>query len=231
MLVEVAVEPLRFRSELTDRLVIKPLQVAGLEALKKDVVPAELRVEVFHRPTPLPPVADGVGVEDAETAPVLEDLVRVVPPGILVEEPNARQAGECRRDSLVGPVVVRPAEEAHQFVPGEVDVGRAKVGVELRQLEEPEVDLFVLRRGEPVFGVARHGELPLHRQAAVPVGVAHLEFENLDAVGPVGEGRKRELDQVHFIPAVSELLLGPGLFLPRRRLFCLFRCHQITFCT
>jgi len=60
VLVEVAVEPLRFCAERANRFVIKPLEVARLEALEEDRVPAKLGVEVLDRAAAFDPRA-GIG--------------------------------------------------------------------------------------------------------------------------------------------------------------------------
>jgi hypothetical protein len=109
-------------------------------------------------------------------------------------------------EPVVGPVLVRPVEERQELEAVEVHDGARELVVELGQLEQAEVDLLVLGRGQAVLGVPRHGELPLHGLVQLPVELIDLVFEDRELARPLGERGEGELDEIHLVPAGPELV-------------------------
>jgi hypothetical protein len=176
-------------------LEVEPLQVAGLAAPEEDLVPGELRGEELRLTSALERLPhrlldDDHALEDVEGR-VDARLDLVVPPGLIIAKGDSDPAVKRVIQPLVVGPAVRPPEELHELIPGEIHRGVGEVVPDLRELDEADDDVGIGRGRESIVVAPRDDELP----------GPGLELDGLE-VGrdPVGEERDRELGQVHLVP-------------------------------
>ena len=106
-----------------------------------------------------------------------------IPPRIFVVERHSKPARERFRESAVARTGIRPAKELDEVGAAELDLPVGEVVRLLRQVNEPEDDLIVLRRRESELVRPGNGEFSNYDLLPLLVVNLVLEFEGLLTVG------------------------------------------------